>query len=874
MPVTRRYLLLCCVLGAVLFPGPAHAQRLPTTIRPEHYTLWFAPDFTTNTFTGTARIDVRSSTRTATVTLHAAELTIQTASVTVAGRTQQVRVSLDAATETATLTLAQPIPPGLATLDLQFSGILNDQLRGFYLSTANGRKYAVTQLEATDARRMFPGFDEPAFKATFDISVTAPDGAMAISNGVATRDAAGPQPGTHTVTFARTPRMSAYLVALLVGDFACRSGIAGAIPVRVCSTPDKLSQTGFALEATTVQLTMLAEYFGIRYPFGKMDIIGIPDFSAGAMENAGAITFRESRLLMDPARASLDTRKGIAADIGHELAHQWFGDLVTMQWWDDLWLNEGFATWLEKKPSSRWKPEWAVELDEARETQGALATDSQQATRPIRMPVSTPEEINEVFDGIAYEKTAAVLRMLEHYVGPEPFRQGVTSYLNRFSYKNATGEDFWREVTRVTGKPVDRILSSFVTQPGAPVISVTSTCKGGTSTLALRQSRFLGAPGQSVATPHTWILPVCARAAKGGPAVCQVLTTDTGQLSVPGCGPMLVNPTASGYFLTEYSPADQRALAEVATASLSPVERLRLAGDAWWMARSGRHDVGAYLDMAATFNRESSSAVLAEVAGRLGFVLGNIAAPGDRARFAAWIRATFGDALRELGVTPRPNDSEETLGRRNTLINLVGVTGGDPQVQAEARALAERYFADRSAVPGTLVFTVLRVAALGGDAHLYEQYLQRLTTTAAEPEENLRYLMALPSFPGPALAERTLALALSPEIRSQDVTTLVAGVLGRADTRPTAWSYFTAHWDRFVAKLDPYQGQPGTVGSLGSFCSTEEADQLKSFFDAHPLPTAARALARALERIQGCVAVQQRQQAVLSRWLDAQPRLR
>lgn len=868
-PVLSRLFVALCVASLA---GPAAAQRLPATVEPTHYRLWFAPDFATNTFTGTARIDVRSRARTATITLNAAELTVQSATVSAAGRTQTATVALDAAAETATLRVATPIAAGAATVDLRFTGILNDQLRGFYLSTANGKKYAVTQLEATDARRMFPGWDEPAFKATFDVSVTAPASAMAISNGAVISDVPGPQAGTHTVTFARTPRMSSYLVALLVGDFACRSGVSGDVPVRVCATPDKLPLTAFALDATITQLKLLTDYFGIRYPFGKLDIIGIPDFSAGAMENAGAITFRETRLLADEARASLDTRKTIAAIIGHELAHQWFGNLVTMKWWDDIWLNEGFATWVEKKPSATWKPEWNVELDDAADTLGALSADSQASTRAIRMSVTTPDEINEVFDGIAYEKTAAVLRMTERFIGPDLFRRGVSSYLNRFAFRNAAGEDFWGEMTRVTGKPVDRIISSFVTQAGAPVVSVAMSCKDNRATVSLKQSRFSGSPAGTAPAPQVWTLPVCARAAAGGPVACTVLSKATATLLVPapGCGPVLVNPEAAGYFLTEYTPDAQRAVAQ-AHGTLSAVERLRLAGDAWWMARSGRHDVGAYLDLAATFASETSPDVLDEVAGRLAYILGSIAAPADRARFGAWVRRTFGPAYAAVGGTPKPGDTDQALSRRATLITLVGVTGGDAAAQADARALADRYFADRGAVPGTLVPTVLRVAALSGDAALYDQYLARMKAAANEPDEYRRYLAALTAFPGRALAERNLALAVSDDIRSQDVTMLVSGVLGRADTRPAAWAYLTKHWDRFSSKLDPYQGMPGTVGSVGAFCSTAEAAMVKDFFAANPVPSSARSLARALERIETCVAVQHRQQAALTRWLDAQP---
>ena len=290
----------------------------------------------------------------------------------------------------------------------------------------------------------------------------------AISNGRQLSDTPGPEPGKHTLAFARTPKMSTYLVAMLVGDFVCRDGAAAGTPIRVCATPDKLQLTAFALKAAEHQVQFFGDYFGIPYPFGKLDIIGIPDFSAGAMENAGAITFRERLLLADEATASVGTLKAVAGVVAHEIAHQWFGNLVTMKWWDDIWLNEGFATWAANKPLAAWKPEWRMDINAAEETQLALALDSLRSTRAIRTKVETPAEIGEVFDPIAYEKTSGVLNMIEAYLGPEAFRKGVSSYLTRYSSGNATGEDFWTEMTRVTEKPVNRIMRSYVDQAGAP----------------------------------------------------------------------------------------------------------------------------------------------------------------------------------------------------------------------------------------------------------------------------------------------------------------------------------------------------------------------------------------------------------------------
>jgi aminopeptidase N len=348
--------------------SPAAAQRLSGTVIPEHYTLWFAPDLAKATFRGRETIRVQLKSPAAAVTLHAAEIEFVEATIDAGGSAQTARVMLDAKAETATLTVPRQIPAGPATIHITYNGILNDKLRGFYLSKANGRSYAVSQMEATDGRRAFPSFDEPIYKATFDVSLMVDQRDTAISNGAPISDTPGPETGKHTLSFATTPKMSTYLVALIVGDFVCRSGTADGTAIRVCSTPDKLGLTQFALEATQQQLAFYNAYFGIKYPFGKLDILAIPDFAAGAMENAGAITFRERLLLVEPGRASLGTLKRVAGVISHEIAHQWFGNLVTMKWWDDIWLNEGFATWIASRPLAAWRPEWKVELDDAADT--------------------------------------------------------------------------------------------------------------------------------------------------------------------------------------------------------------------------------------------------------------------------------------------------------------------------------------------------------------------------------------------------------------------------------------------------------------------------------------------------------------------------
>ena len=851
--------------------SPAAAQRLSGAVIPEHYTLWFAPDLASATFRGRETIRVQLKSPATAVTLNAAEIEFVEATIEAGDTAQTARVTLDAKGEAATLTVPRQIPAGPATIRITYNGILNNKLRGFYLSKANGRSYAVTQLEATDGRRAFPSFDEPIYKATFDVTLMVDQGDTAISNGAPVSDTPGPEAGKHTVTFATTPRMSTYLVAMIVGDFVCRSGAAAGTAIRVCATPDKLGLTQFALEATEQQLAFYNTYFGIKYPFGKLDILAIPDFAAGAMENAGAITFRERLLLVDPERASLGTLKRVAGIISHEIAHQWFGNLVTMKWWDDIWLNEGFATWIASRPIAAWRPEWKVELDDAADTQSALGIDALRSTRAIRMKVETPDEINEVFDGIAYEKTAGVLRMVEGLAGPDAFRRGISSYLTKFSYGNAAGEDFWGEMARVTGRPIDRIMRSYVEQPGAPVLSVESKCTGTNSEITLSQTRFIGIPGggtESRGVPQqTWTVPVCFKASDGRPR-CEVLDRPKQTFTASGCSNVFANADSRGYYLTEYAPAAVRALA-ASIAGLKPVERISLLGDEWWMVRAGRHDIGVYLDLAGSVARDETAAITEAIASRLAFTHEYLVTPAQAPRFQAWIRERFGPALDALGVPGASADSDEHQSRRAELLGLVALAGNDAGVQARARELAYRYVTDPMSLNGTFAPAVLRVAAASGDAALYDRYLMQLEKVSGQPEEYYRFFGTLSFFRDPALVQRTLQFAISPAVRTQDTGTLIAGLIGKPHSRDAAWAFVQREWPTLTQKLGTFQGIPDIIGALGSFCSAEAAAQVKQFFTRNPVPSSERTLQQSIERIENCAALVARQSPALSAWLSA-----
>src|SRR3954468_19323206 len=517
--------VLALLAATFLTALPASAQRLPTTVVPSHYDLAFVVDLARERFEGTETIQVDVKESTAKVVLNALDIDFHDVTIGSGAAAQTATVTLDEPSQTATLTVAKPLPRGSSEIHAKFSGILNTKLRGFYVSKTKLRKYAVTQFEATDARRAFPCFDEPSFKATFGVTLTIDRGDTAIANGKVLSDVPGPAATQHTMKFSTTAKMSPYLVAMTVGDFKCVEGAADNIPIRICATPDKRELTHIALESAQQILKFYNSWYSIKYPFGKLDVVAVPDFAAGAMENTGAIFYRETDLLADSKSASVGTRKTIASILAHEMAHQWFGDLVTMQWWDDIWLNEGFATWMANKPLAAAHAEWNVDVDEAEENRTALSLDSLKTTRPIHADVSTPAQIDEAFDAIAYQKGAAVLRMLESYVGAETFKKGVNAYLQAHAYGNAGAEDFSKAIAAASGKPVERILPTFVNQPGVPLLNVALACVNGRTSVTLTQQRFF--VDASNTESGRWHIPICLKAPGQTLPSCAVLTEES-----------------------------------------------------------------------------------------------------------------------------------------------------------------------------------------------------------------------------------------------------------------------------------------------------------------------------------------------------------
>jgi aminopeptidase N len=852
---------------ALLTALPVSAQRLPTTVTPDHYDLAFVVDLARERFEGTETIRVKVAEPTARVVLHAVDLDLRDVTIGAGAAAQKATVALDEKAQTATLSVPKPLAKGVTEIHARYTGVLNSQLRGFYISKTTLRKYAVTQFESTDARRAFPCFDEPAFKATFAITLTIDRGDTAISNGKVLSDTNGPAVTQHTMKFSTTPKMSSYLVAMAVGDFKCLDGAADAVPIRICATPDKKDLGAIALESAKQILQFYNGYYAIKYPFGKLDVVAVPDFAAGAMENTAAIFYRETDLLADSKRASVGTRKKIMSILAHEMAHQWFGDLVTMQWWDDIWLNEGFATWMANKPLAAAHPEWNVPVDEAEETQQALALDSLKATRPIHTDVQTPAQIDEAFDAIAYEKGASVLRMLESYVGADTFRTGVNAYIQAHAYGNATSEDFAKALAGSSGKPVERILPTFVNQPGVPLLDVSLACAGGKATVTLKQQRFV--MDAAAHEPGRWQIPVCVKAPGQATPTCDVLTEATQTMALPGaCAPwVFANAGAHGYYRSAYSSDVLRAVAPRVETDLTAPERLSLIDDEWALVRAGRHGIGDYLTLAAGYGREHTSGVLDEITRGFGFVHQYLTTDTVRPRFESFVRSLIRPLYDEVGFVASPSDGDDHRSLRASVIRALGTIAEDPDVVSRARTAVDRALAGAAPLDPTLADAAVRIAARHGNAALFDA-LAAAAERATVPDEHYRYLYALGDFTEPPLIDRGLELSLSPQLRSQDTAVYLAQFFANPAARDRALDFVASHWTALAPKVAIFGGDTNLIRAMGSFCDAGARDRIKTFFAAHPLPAAARTLEQTLEQIDNCIMLRERQAPAVAAWLQ------
>ncbi len=842
--------------------------RLAPDVRPTDYHLHLAPDLEAGTFRGEVRIDVRLERPRGDIVLHATELSIEQAAAEVDGRTIPLRASLDRHDETVTLRPARPLRPGAVTLRLRFAGALNRHLRGLYAASAGGARYAFTQCEAADARRIFPCFDEPAMKARFHVAVTARTGDTVLANGPAAREET-PRGGARTVHFAPTPPLSTYLFALAVGPLeASDVRHVGPTPIRVWHVPGKGHLAAFGLEAGAEALARLEEYFDIPYPYSKLDLVAVPDFEAGAMENAGAVFFRETLLLLDPATVSLPERKRAAEVIAHELAHMWYGDLVTMAWWDDLWLNEAFATWMAYRVVDLWKPEWRMWQGFEHDRASALALDGLASTHPIYAPVRSVAQATENFDLITYEKGAAVVRMIEHYLGADVFRDGVRRYMARHREGNAVAADLWRALGEASGSDVARVAQAWIAQPGFPLVSLARA----DGTLHVRQERFYADPKVEPAKRRRrWPVPLVVRLGRDGrdDDVTRTLVDKASHaVRLPRRAPAWLygNAAAGGFYRVRHDAATLAALLANLEA-LSAVERLALVGDQWALVRAARAPVESVLALAEALGGEPDHDVLDGVAGPLAVLDEQVLEPGSpaQASLRSWIASRFGPALAALDWTAAGDEPDEVRLRRASLLRLVGGVAEAPAVLAEARRQLDRYLDDRDALEPNLADPVASLAARVGDGALYDRY-RDVAAAARTPQEQRRFLLNLSSFRTHDEIRRTLDALLTPEIPTQDVAFLLMRLFGNPAAQDDAWTFLRRRWAALRKRIPPLM-LARLVDATPALRTPQRAREVREFFRTHPLPEAARAVRQALERFRLNAELRRRTAGDVAGWL-------
>ena len=841
----------------------SNAVVLPETARPSKYRIKLQPDLKNFTFDGEQSVDLLILEATSTIVLNSIDLEISNTTLHANGTTLTSKsVTIDKDAETATLDFGETIQPGDARLEMVFTGELNDKLMGFYRSEYTSqdgetRYLATTQFEPTDARRAFPCWDEPAKKATFEVTLVFSDEYQAVSNTPVVEEAV-PGPGLKSVRFAETPIMSTYLLVFIVGNLtSIEERAAGGTTVGVWTTPGKEDQASFALDTSVKLLSYFNEYFGIPYPLPKLDHIAIPDFAAGAMENWGAVTYRETALLVDPDNSSAGTRQRVAEVIAHEMAHMWFGDLVTMEWWDDLWLNESFASWMGNKAVDWLFPEWEmwtqfVNMD----TNRALSLDGLKNSHPIEQAVKNPAEVSQLFDAISYSKGASVIRMLENFLGEESFRKGLNRYLSSHMYDNARTEDLWSALETESGRPVTAIMDSWVKQMGYPVLQVESDRTGGQTTLSVTQERFVydrflgdGEP-DSDSDNEVWRVPVSASQGSEESAVTVMDGRQT-QIDVPGSGDgwVKLNPLQTGFFRVNYSTEDwQRLVPAIESLELHATDRLGVQNDAYALSRAGLLPVTQFLSLAQAYKNEGDASVWSDLASNLRDIEQLISDEAIHPAYQGFAREIFGPAARKIGWEPKPGEGHLDALLRSTVLSQAG-SYHDPGVTAQASERFQKYLQDRDTLAPNLRGVVFALAAQSGGKDVYDQIwgLEGETDLA---EEKIRLLMSLTRFQRPELLNSTLADSLSAKVRSQDSITLVAGVAANPKGRDLAWEFVKDNWAEFDRR---YGGGGFGLMRLVSICShfnsQEKADEVDSFFAEHPAPAAERTIRQALERV-------------------------
>jgi len=862
-------------------PQVINPYLLPDGVRPRRYELLLEPDLAAATFNGSVDIELAIDEQTNVIVCNALDLTIHHAWVTDSTglRTEASRIDIDPDSERATFTFPTEVS-GRAILHIDFAGELNDRLRGFYRSTftdADGHEQiiATTQFEATDARRAFPCWDEPSHKAVFSITLVVDPDLFAVSNASElTRTTHPERANRDVVTFADTMIMSTYLVAFIVGPFEATEPIdVDGVPLRIVYPKGKGHLTAHALEVGEFCLRHFSDYYAIPYPGDKLDLVAVPDFAFGAMENLGCVTFREILLLVDPENTTQAELLNVTDVINHELAHMWFGDLVTMKWWNGIWLNEAFATFMEMHATDAYRPDWERWVTFGLARTAAFDTDALTSTRPIEYPVISPADAEGMFDILTYEKGAAVVRMLEAYLEPEVFRAGIRSYLSTHAYGNTETTDLWDAIEQSSGHPVRRIMDTWIFQGGHPLISVDLINDGRTVRLSQHRFGYAGDLGEGTGPvaadddTSQWIVPIMLsqRTMPDGVITFEKVLLDSPSMDIDLVEPalwVLANTEGTGFYRVNHAPQLLAALVAHAQTDLSPIERYGLIDDAWASVLAGRtaaHDLLVTID---AFHEETDLSVWQRIIGTLN-ALDRLLAGDARDAFKSRVRTLLAPSITRLGDVPVDGESDRDRALRGVLFEAVGVLGGDAASQDRAREiLGLDGSGDSTEHDAALRAAAVNIVATSGTAEDFDEFVRRMES-ATTPQDELRYLGALTDFPDADSMRRLLAMSITDAVRTQNAPMVLRRALTNRDHGELAWFFVAAEWDTINSRF-PSNSIARLLEGVRSLTKPSTAREVLTFFETHEVPQGDRILAQHLERLEVGVALRQREQDRLS----------